>query len=67
MRGDSQGGHTSDDLYTCRVADVDHVLVLLGGTTFRLELVADDLIVGPPLATLDMFCSWVHLNVAVSC
>ena len=46
---------------------VDHVLVLLGGAAFRLEFVADDLVVCPPLAALDGFRRRVHLNVAVSC
>jgi hypothetical protein len=49
------------------MAGVDHVLVLLATTTFRLELVADYLVVGPPLGTLDVFHHWVDLNVAISC
>jgi hypothetical protein len=49
------------------VAGVDHVLVLLACAAFGLERVADDLVVGPPLATLDVFCGGVYLNVAVSC
>ena len=67
MSDDSRRGHTSDNLDTGCMAGVDHVLVLLGGTTFGLELVADDLVVGPPLATLDVFCGRICLNVAISC
>ena len=48
------------------MAGIDHVLVLLTAPTFGLEIVADDLVVGPPLAALDVFCCWVDLNVAVS-
>jgi len=48
------------------MADIDHVLVLLAAATFGLELVADDLVVGPPLAALDVFRYWVDLNVAVT-
>jgi len=66
-----QAGHViendiSDDLDTGRMASIDHVLVLLAATTFGLELVADDLVVGPPLAALNVFCYWIDLNVAVS-
>jgi len=61
------GGHTDDDLDTSRMAGVDHVLVLVTTTAFGLELVADDLVVGPPLAALYVFCCWVYLNIAVSC
>jgi len=60
------GIHTSDDLNASGVASVDHVLVLLDGSTFGLELVTDDLVVCPPLAALDVFCYWVYLNVAVT-
>ena len=49
------------------MAGIYHVLVLLAATTFGLELVADNLIIGPPLATLYVFHYWVDLNVAVSC
>lgn len=49
------------------MAGIDHVLILPAATTFRLELVADNLIVGPPLAALDVFAYRANLNVAVSC
>lgn len=65
--GDDRGRLTSNDFYTGCMAGIDHVLVLLGVATFGLELVADDLVVGPPLATLDMFRGGVYLDVAVSC
>jgi len=66
-----QAGHVveddiNEDLDAGCMAGIDHVLVLLAATTFGLELVADDLVVGPPLAALDVFCHWVDLNVAVS-
>ena len=67
MSDGNRGRHTNDDLNTGSVAGVDHVLVLLDGATFGLELVTDDLIVCPPLAALDVFCYWVYLNVAISC
>lgn len=66
MSGENRVGHTSDDLDASGMAGADHVAVLLGATAFRLELVADDLVVGPPLVTLKMFCGRVYLNVAVS-
>ena len=65
--GNNRGGLTSNDLDAGRVAGVDHVLVLLGVATFGLKVVADDLVVGPPLTTLDVFRGRVYLNVAVSC
>lgn len=60
-------GRTSENLDTGCMAGIDHVLILLAAATFGLELVADDLVVGPPLAALDVFCYWIDLNVAVSC
>jgi len=63
----SWGGHTNDDLDAGRMAGVDHVLVLFTATTFGLELVANDLVISPPLAALYMFCYWVDLNITVSC
>lgn len=67
MSDESWGRHTSDDLDTGGVAGVDHVLVLVDGATLGLELVTDDLVVCPPLATLDVFHCRVYLNVAISC
>ena len=60
------GERTSDDLDTGSVTSVHHVFVLLRVTTLRLKLVADDLVVGPPLAALDMLIEGVHLNITVS-
>jgi len=62
----NQDRHTSDDPNTGIVAGVDHVPVLIDSATFGLELVTDDLVVRPPLATLDVFCCWVYLNIAIS-
>ena len=64
--GESWRRHTGDDLDASGVTGIDHVLVLLGAATFGLELVTDDLVVGPPLAALDVLHYRVYLNVAVS-
>ena len=48
------------------MANIHHVFVLVSATAFRLEDVAGDLVVGPPLATLDMFIDGIHLDVTVS-
>ena len=48
------------------MASVHHVFVLFFATTLRLELVASDLVIGPPLATLDMLTDGVHLDIPVS-
>ena len=47
------------------MASVDHVLVLCLATTLRLELVAGDLVVGPPLVALNMFVDGIHLDVTI--
>ena len=57
---------TSNDFYSGSVASVYHVFILFFATALRLELVADDLVVGPPLTTLNMFTDGVHLDVTVS-
>lgn len=59
-------GRTSNDLDAGSVASIHHVFVLVSTTTFRLKDVAGDLVVGPPLATLDMFIDGIHLDVTVS-
>ena len=66
MRDGNRSRHTGDDLNTGSVAGVDHVLVLVDGATFGLELVTDDLVVCPPLAALDVFHHRIYLNVAIS-
>ena len=67
MSDGNQDRHTSDDSNTGIVASVDHVPILVDGATFGLELVTDDLVVCPPLVTLDVFCCRVYLNIAISC
>ena len=57
---------TSDDFYSGSVASVHHVFILFFATALRLELVADNLVVGPPLTTPNMFTDGVHLDVTVS-
>ena len=57
---------TSNDFYSGSVASVYHVFILFFATALRLELVADDLVVGPPLAALNMLIEGVHLDITVS-
>jgi len=58
---------TSNDFDTCGVAGVYHVFVLFFAATLRLKFVAGNLVVGPPLGTLNMLICGVHLDGTISC
>lgn len=48
------------------MADIHHIFVLFSATALRLKLVADDLIVGPPLVTPDVLVDGAYLDIAIS-
>jgi len=56
----------SNDLDASSVTSVHHVLVLIPATALRLEDVAGDLVIGPPLTTLNVLIDGIHLDVTVS-
>lgn len=58
---------TGDDFHACGVANVHHVFILRFATALGLKLVADNLVVGPPLGTLDVLIDGIHLYISVSC